>query len=116
MSIHLMMGFPSFLFIHHSVISSQIERRVATFGSILMTFIVKWPITVLVHCSAASNSTYVISKHHILPTRISRILNPVSITSSHLLDNFIPPALSYVCRFWDNHLEHTDFETGLFGK
>jgi len=28
----------------------------------------------------------------------------------------IPPALLYVCRFWDDHLEHVAFETDLFGK
>ncbi len=28
----------------------------------------------------------------------------------------LPPALSYACRFWDDHLEHLDFETDLFGK
>src|SRR6201996_2376334 len=32
------------------------------------------------------------------------------------VDDFIPPALLYACRFWDNHLERTDFEAGLFGK
>jgi len=30
------------------------------------------------------------------------------------VDKHIPPALSYACRFWDDHLEHTDFETDLF--
>src|SRR6266702_2399676 len=28
----------------------------------------------------------------------------------------LPPALSYACRFWDDHLGHLDFEAGLFGK
>ncbi len=28
----------------------------------------------------------------------------------------IPPALSYACRFYDDHLEQLDFETGLFSK
>ena len=32
------------------------------------------------------------------------------------VDEYIPPALLYACRFWDNHLEHIGFETGLFGK
>ncbi len=32
------------------------------------------------------------------------------------IDNNIPPALLYACRFWDDHLEHIDFETDLFGK
>ena len=32
------------------------------------------------------------------------------------VDKYIPPALLYACRFWDNHLEHTGFDTGLFGK
>jgi len=28
----------------------------------------------------------------------------------------IPPALLYSCRFWDDHLKHTDFETDLFRR
>jgi hypothetical protein len=28
----------------------------------------------------------------------------------------IPPALLYACRFWDDHLKHTDFETDPFQK
>jgi hypothetical protein len=28
----------------------------------------------------------------------------------------IPPALLYACRFWDDHLKHTDFEMDLFQK
>jgi len=28
----------------------------------------------------------------------------------------IPPVLLYACRYWDNHLKHLDFETGLFDK
>jgi hypothetical protein len=28
----------------------------------------------------------------------------------------IPPALFYACRFWDDHLKHTDFKTDLFRK
>ena len=32
------------------------------------------------------------------------------------VDEYIPPALLYACRFWDNHLEHTGFEEGLFRK
>jgi len=32
------------------------------------------------------------------------------------LDKSIPPALLYACRFWDDHLGHTDFKTDLFGK
>ncbi len=30
------------------------------------------------------------------------------------VDKHIPPALLYSCRFWDDHLEHIDFETDLF--
>ncbi len=30
------------------------------------------------------------------------------------VDKHIPPALLYACRFWDNHLEHIDFETNVF--
>jgi hypothetical protein len=32
------------------------------------------------------------------------------------IDEYIPPALSYACRFWDNHLKHTDFKADLFRK
>jgi hypothetical protein len=32
------------------------------------------------------------------------------------IDQYIPPALLYACRFWDDHLKHTDFESDLFGK
>ena len=32
------------------------------------------------------------------------------------VNQHIPPALLYACRFWDNHLKHTDFTTELFGK
>ena len=28
----------------------------------------------------------------------------------------IPPALLYACRYWDDHLKHLDFDTGLFDK
>ena len=32
------------------------------------------------------------------------------------VEKYIPSALLYACRFWDDHLEQIDFETGLFGK
>ncbi len=32
------------------------------------------------------------------------------------VDQHIPPALLYACRFWDDHLNHTDFSTDLFEK
>jgi hypothetical protein len=32
------------------------------------------------------------------------------------VDQHIPPALLYACRFWDDHLKHTDLETDLFRK
>jgi hypothetical protein len=32
------------------------------------------------------------------------------------VDQHILPALSYACRFWDDHLKHTDFTTDLFRK
>jgi len=31
-----------------------------------------------------------------------------------LVDKHISPALLYACRFWDDHLEHIDFEVDLF--
>ncbi len=53
--------------------------------------------------------------------------NICNIESSHLANKDIqglearvakhlPPALLYACRFYDDHLEHLGFETGLFGK
>jgi hypothetical protein len=32
------------------------------------------------------------------------------------IDQYIPPALLYACRFWDDHLKQTDFKTDLFRK
>ena len=32
------------------------------------------------------------------------------------VDEHIPPALLYACRFWDNHLKQTDFKTDLFRR
>ncbi len=32
------------------------------------------------------------------------------------VDQHIPPALLYACRFWDDHLKHTDFKTDLLEK
>jgi hypothetical protein len=32
------------------------------------------------------------------------------------IDEHIPPALLYACRFWDDHLKQTDFMTNLFRK
>jgi hypothetical protein len=32
------------------------------------------------------------------------------------VDQHIPPALFYACRFWDDHLEHTGFKVDLFRK
>jgi hypothetical protein len=32
------------------------------------------------------------------------------------ISQHLPPALSYACCSWDDHLEHLDFETDLFGK
>jgi hypothetical protein len=32
------------------------------------------------------------------------------------VDQHIPPALFYACRFWDDHLKHTDFKMDLFRK
>jgi hypothetical protein len=32
------------------------------------------------------------------------------------VNEHIPPALLYACRFWDDHLKQTDFETDLFRK
>jgi hypothetical protein len=32
------------------------------------------------------------------------------------VDEHIPPALLYACRFWGDHLKHTDFKADLFRK
>jgi hypothetical protein len=32
------------------------------------------------------------------------------------VEQHIPPALLYACRFWGDHLKHTDFKTDLFRK
>jgi hypothetical protein len=32
------------------------------------------------------------------------------------INQHIPPALSYACRFWDDHLKHTDFKVDLLRK
>ena len=32
------------------------------------------------------------------------------------VNEHIPPALLYACRFWDDHLQHTNFERDLFRK
>jgi hypothetical protein len=32
------------------------------------------------------------------------------------VDQHIPPALSYACRFWDEHMKHAGFKTDLFRK
>jgi hypothetical protein len=32
------------------------------------------------------------------------------------VDHHIPPALLYACRFWADHLKHTDFKTDLYRK
>ena len=32
------------------------------------------------------------------------------------VDQHIPPALSYACRFWHDHLKHTDLKADLFSK
>ena len=32
------------------------------------------------------------------------------------IEQHIPPALLYACRFWGDHLKHTDFEVDLFEK
>src|SRR6266702_4066024 len=85
MSIHPMKTFPSFLSIHHSAISSQIKRRAVNFVSTFVTLTVNWPVPVSVYCSKASNLTYAISSHHILPTETSKTFAPALINTSHLL-------------------------------
>ncbi len=73
--------------------------------------------------------------HHLAHSCLNLLLDPVDglkfnickLETSYLanddvedlntrVDEHIPPALLYACRFWDDHLKHTDFKADLFGK
>jgi hypothetical protein len=55
-------------------------------------------------------------KFNICQLETSYLANKDVVDLKTRIDKYIPPALLYACRFWDDHLEHTGFEAGLFGK
>ena len=55
-------------------------------------------------------------KFNICQLETSYLANKDVVDLKTRVDKYIPPALLYACRFWDDHLEHIGFETGLFGK
>ncbi len=55
-------------------------------------------------------------KFNICNLETSYLANKVITDLNSRVDEHIPPALLYACRFWDDHLEHIGFETDLFGK
>jgi hypothetical protein len=75
------------------------------------------------------------SHHELAHSCLNILLNPVdglkfnicklktsylaNVDVQHLntrVDEHIPPALLYACRYWDDHLKHTDYKTELFRK
>ena len=80
-------------------------------------------------------STFRDAHHQLAHSCLSLLLDPVSslkfnicnLETSYLankdvadlksrVDKHISSALLYACRFWDDHLEHIDFETDLYRK
>ena len=55
-------------------------------------------------------------KFNICHLETSYLANKAVTDLKSRVDKHIPSALLYACRFWDNHLEHIEFETGLLGK
>jgi hypothetical protein len=55
-------------------------------------------------------------KFNICKLETSYLANDDVVDLNTRVDQHIPPALSYACRFWDDHLKHTDFKMDLFGK
>ncbi|KAH9026560.1 hypothetical protein EDB84DRAFT_338491 [Lactarius hengduanensis] len=55
-------------------------------------------------------------KFNICNLETSYLANKDVTDLSSRVDKHIPPALLYACRFWDDHMEHIDFESDLFGK
>ena len=55
-------------------------------------------------------------KFNICKLETSYLANKNIVDLEARIDKYIPPALLYACRFWDDHLEHIGFETGLLGK
>ncbi|KAH9010513.1 hypothetical protein EDB84DRAFT_1583688 [Lactarius hengduanensis] len=55
-------------------------------------------------------------KFNICNLETSYLANKDVTDISSRVDKHLPPALSYACRFWDDHMEHIGFEIDLFGK
>jgi hypothetical protein len=55
-------------------------------------------------------------KFNICQLETSYLANKDVVDLKTRIDKYIPPALLYACRFWDDHLEQIAFETALFGK
>ena len=55
-------------------------------------------------------------KFNICNLETSYLANKDVVDLNSRVDERIPPALLYACRFWGNHLEHIGFETHLYGK
>jgi hypothetical protein len=55
-------------------------------------------------------------KFNICKLETSYLANDSVKDLSTRVDKYIPPALLYACRFWGDHLKHTDFKTDLYGK
>ncbi len=103
-----MKTFPPFLSIRHSAISSHIKRRAVIFLSLRDAH----------HQSAFSCLGLLLKdlKFNVCNLESSYFANKDIKDLNSRVDEHIPPALLYACRFWDDHLEHIGFETDLFGK
>jgi hypothetical protein len=55
-------------------------------------------------------------KFNICKLETSYLANDDIVDLKTCVDQHIPPALLYACRFWDDHLIHTDLDTDLFPK
>ncbi|KAH9019046.1 hypothetical protein EDB84DRAFT_629161 [Lactarius hengduanensis] len=55
-------------------------------------------------------------KFNICNLETSHLANKDVVDLNSRIDEHLPPALLYACRFWGDHLEYIDFEAGLFGK
>jgi hypothetical protein len=55
-------------------------------------------------------------KFNICKLETSYLANDDVVDLNTRVDHHVPPALSYACRFWGDHLKHADFKTDLLGK
>jgi hypothetical protein len=55
-------------------------------------------------------------KFNICQLETSYLANKDVVDLKTRIDKYIPPALLYACRFWDDHLEHIGFETRAVRK